>query len=164
MPSPLLPSIGAALSYHACWLVGLFVLQSLSSFIIARNEANHLLIVRFLTMLVGAGGNAGNQASVGVIRGLATGLIPLHRTSSHDGNDDVPARRGWGGGGIPATLQRELFMATGLSLISSVAGALWAALFFTPATETVAVVFISVLLGTCFALTGIELASTAKQC
>jgi Mg/Co/Ni transporter MgtE len=138
--------------------VGLLVLQSLSSFIIARNEVllqNHLVIVRFLTMLVGAGGNAGNQASVGVIRGLATGLIRLHRTSNQDGHEhDAPARRGWGGGGIRATLQRELLMAMGLSLILGVAGALRAALFLTPATETVAIavclvaiVFISVLLG-----------------
>jgi hypothetical protein len=47
--------------------VGLLVLQSMSSFILARNEKllqEHVIIVRFLTMLVGAGGNAGNQASV----------------------------------------------------------------------------------------------------
>jgi Divalent cation transporter len=158
VPPQLLPSFGAALSDRAGWLVGLLVLQSLSSFIIARNEVllqNHLVIVRFLTMLVGAGGNAGNQASVGVIRGLATGLIRLHRTSNQDGHEhDAPARRGWGGGGIRATLQRELLMAMGLSLILGVAGALRAAIFLTPATETVAIavclvaiVFISVLLG-----------------
>lgn len=50
------------------WLVGLLVLQSMSSFIIKRNEGllqQHGAIVQFLTMLVGAGGNAGNQASVG---------------------------------------------------------------------------------------------------
>ena len=52
---------------RAIWLVGLLLMQSLSSFILARNEKllqEHLVIVRFLTMLVGAGGNAGNQASV----------------------------------------------------------------------------------------------------
>ena len=52
---------------RAGWLVGLLVLQSMSSFILARNEEllqEHLVIIRFLTMLVGAGGNAGNQASV----------------------------------------------------------------------------------------------------
>jgi hypothetical protein len=52
---------------RAGWLVGLLLLQSMSSFILARNEAlleEHVVIVRFLTMLVGAGGNAGNQASV----------------------------------------------------------------------------------------------------
>jgi len=53
---------------RAGWLVGLLILQSMSSFIISNNEKllqQHLVIVRFLTMLVGAGGNAGNQASVG---------------------------------------------------------------------------------------------------
>jgi hypothetical protein len=56
-----------ALSDRAGWLVGLLVLQSMSSFILARNEAlleRHMIIIQFLTMLVGAGGNAGNQASV----------------------------------------------------------------------------------------------------
>jgi hypothetical protein len=52
---------------RAKWLVGLMVLQSCSSFILEENEAllqQHLVIVQFLTMLVGAGGNAGNQACV----------------------------------------------------------------------------------------------------
>ena len=60
-------SFWQSVSDRAVWLVGLLVLQSMSSFILARNEAllqEHLVIVRFLTMLVGAGGNAGNQASV----------------------------------------------------------------------------------------------------
>ena len=35
------------------------------------------IIVYFLTMLVGAGGNAGNQAAVLVIRGLATGEVTV---------------------------------------------------------------------------------------
>jgi Mg/Co/Ni transporter MgtE len=60
-------------SFYGCvkeragWLVGLLILQSMSSFILAQNEAlleEHMVIIRFLTMLVGAGGNAGNQASV----------------------------------------------------------------------------------------------------
>lgn len=58
----------SAVADRAGWLVGLLILQSMSSFIISRNEKllqQHLVIVRFLTMLVGAGGNAGNQASVG---------------------------------------------------------------------------------------------------
>jgi len=49
------------------WLVGLLILQSCSSFILKRNEElleSHLDIYNFLTMLVGAGGNAGNQACV----------------------------------------------------------------------------------------------------
>jgi len=60
-------SFKAALKDRACWLVGLLTLQSLSGFILARNEnllQTHPVIVYFLTMLVGAGGNAGNQAAV----------------------------------------------------------------------------------------------------
>ena len=52
---------------RSSWLVGLLVLQSCSSFILKSNEEllqSHLEIVHFLTMLVGAGGNAGNQAGV----------------------------------------------------------------------------------------------------
>ena len=33
------------------------------------------MVTLFLTTLVGAGGNAGNQSSIKVIRGLATGCI-----------------------------------------------------------------------------------------
>jgi len=52
---------------RAYWLVGLLAAQSCSGFILARNEEllqNHPEIIFFLTMLIGAGGNAGNQASV----------------------------------------------------------------------------------------------------
>jgi hypothetical protein len=55
------------LSDRAGWLVGLLILQSCSSFILKNYEEllqSHLVLVQFLTMLVGAGGNAGNQASV----------------------------------------------------------------------------------------------------
>jgi cation transporter-like permease len=61
---------------RATWLLGLLVLQSLSSFVLEANEAlirEHLVVTLFLTMLVGAGGNSGAQSSVHVIRGLATG-------------------------------------------------------------------------------------------
>jgi hypothetical protein len=60
-------SFGEALRDRAFWLVGLLVLQSLSGIILSRHEtllSQHPVIVYFLTMLVGAGGNAGNQASV----------------------------------------------------------------------------------------------------
>ena len=70
---------GSMILDRAGWLVGLLVLQSMSSFIIQRNETmlqKHLVIVRFLTMLVGAGGNAGNQASVrGACRLLVLGTL-----------------------------------------------------------------------------------------
>lgn len=66
---PLEPDISFkdALKDRAKWLVGLLALQSMSGFILARNELllqTHPVIVYFLTMLVGAGGNAGNQAAV----------------------------------------------------------------------------------------------------
>ena len=60
------------------WLVGLLTVQSLSSFVLSWNESlfrQHPNIIYFLTMLVGAGGNAGNQAAVRVIRGIALGSI-----------------------------------------------------------------------------------------
>ena len=66
-------SFADAVRSRACWLAGLLALQSCSGFILSRNEAllqDHPVIVYFLTMLVGAGENAGNQASVRVIRGL----------------------------------------------------------------------------------------------
>ena len=63
-------------------LVSLLLVQSLSQFILERYEtliSRHVIISLFLTMLVGAGGNAGNQATVRAITGLATGSIqPRH--------------------------------------------------------------------------------------
>lgn len=66
---PLEPDVSFkdALRDRAYWLVGLLALQSMSGFILARNEEllqTHPVIIYFLTMLIGAGGNAGNQASV----------------------------------------------------------------------------------------------------
>lgn len=46
------------------WLVGLLILQSSSSFVLDKYQdliREHLVVTLFLTMLVGAGGNAGNQ-------------------------------------------------------------------------------------------------------
>ena len=68
--------LGAA--SRGSWLVGLLAAQSLSSLVLEANEVviqKHPVIVFFLTMLVGAGGNAGNQAAVRVIRGLAVGAV-----------------------------------------------------------------------------------------
>jgi len=85
-------------------------------------------------MLVGAGGNAGNQASVRVIRGLALGTLNEQTQSQF--------------------LVRELKMAGALSGILSLSGFLRAAAFRTPFPETIAVtvalaliVFSSVCLG-----------------
>jgi Mg/Co/Ni transporter MgtE len=66
------------LTDRSTWLIGLLVFQSLSSYILRHNEAllqSHPIIVHFLTMLVGAGGNAGNQATVRAIRGIALGTL-----------------------------------------------------------------------------------------
>lgn len=68
----------AGLFDRAGWLIGLLVFQSCSSFILASNEEllkAHPAIVFFLTMLVGAGGNAGNQAAVKVVCQLALGTV-----------------------------------------------------------------------------------------
>ncbi|MBU4269680.1 magnesium transporter [Candidatus Dependentiae bacterium] len=60
------------------WLVGLLLLQSISSFILSGYNYvvdKYFIIPMFLTMLIGTGGNAGNQSSAIIIRGLATGQI-----------------------------------------------------------------------------------------
>jgi Mg/Co/Ni transporter MgtE len=60
------------------WLLGLLILQSGSSFILANYEkllSEHQALIYFLTMLVGAGGNAGNQACVKMVRELAIGTF-----------------------------------------------------------------------------------------
>ncbi|KAG7340353.1 magnesium transporter [Nitzschia inconspicua] len=136
---PFEPSISftEALKDRAYWLVGLLILQSVSGVILSRNEAllsNHPVVVYFLTMLVGAGGNAGNQASVRVVRGLALGTL----------NDRTRNQ----------FLLREIKMAGSLSLILSVAGFLRAVLFKTPLAEAITVtaalaliVFSSICLG-----------------
>ncbi len=61
------------------WLISLLLLQSFSPYIMSKFDAmlsEHVIISLFLTMLIGTGGNAGNQSSTLVIRGLATGEIP----------------------------------------------------------------------------------------
>ena len=60
------------------WLLGLLVVQSTSSIVLDAYGPllrDHLVVTLFLTMLVGAGGNAGNQSAIHVIRGLATGSL-----------------------------------------------------------------------------------------
>jgi len=107
---------------RSSWLVGLLVLQSLSGFILQKNEKllqEHTVIVNFLTMLVGAGGNAGNQASVRVIRGLAVGSLNSNTQSNF--------------------LRREGLMALCLSFILGLTGFIRAAVFSTPPAETVAI-------------------------
>jgi len=124
MTCPIEPDVSFpdALRDRAYWLCGLLAMQSLSGFILSRNEVllqNHPVIIYFLTMLVGAGGNAGNQASVRVIRGLALGTL----------NDKTQRQ----------FLNRELKMAVALCGILSTAGFVRAAVFRTPLPETIAI-------------------------
>lgn len=126
-----------ALQTRAKWLIGLLAMQSMSGFILARNEEllkAYPVIIYFLTMLVGAGGNAGNQASVRVIRGLALGTL----------NENTQKK----------FLSRELKMAGSLSILLSIAGFIRCAVFRTPVAETFAItcaltmiVFSSICLG-----------------
>jgi Mg/Co/Ni transporter MgtE len=126
-----------SLTDRAGWLIGLLMLQSLSSFILARNESlliRYPVIIQFLTMLVGAGGNAGNQASVGVVRGIAVGTV----TRSN-------ARK---------MLRKEFAMGLALSIILGFVGFVRAKVFLVPWLETIAItaslmmiVMISVVVG-----------------
>ena len=126
-----------SLTDRAGWLIGLLIFQSLSSFILARNESllqRHIVIVQFLTMLVGAGGNAGNQASVGVVRGIAVGSI--NRSNAK------------------LVLKREFLMGVALSILLGLAGFIRAKVFAVPWMETIAItaslfmiVIISVIAG-----------------
>ncbi len=57
-------------------LVGLLILQSFSSIILSHFHTlieTHESIIFFLTMLVGAGGNAGGQSVVMAVRGISLG-------------------------------------------------------------------------------------------
>ena len=97
---------------RASWLVGLLILQSGSSFILAGQEdllAAHPVVVYFLTMLVGAGGNAGNQSAVRIIRGLAVGAV----------NDDT----------LGKFMRRELLMALAITLTLCTVGGVRVILF-----------------------------------
>lgn len=59
------------------WLVGLLLLQSFSASILASYDSYleaHIIFTYFVPMVVGTGGNAGNQCSVMVTRALALGM------------------------------------------------------------------------------------------
>lgn len=69
------PDVVATFGSRVPVLVTLLMFQSLSSTILQHYEPliqNHTVITLFLTMLVGSGGNAGNQATVKVLTGLAS--------------------------------------------------------------------------------------------
>jgi cation transporter-like permease len=60
------------------WLVGLLFLQSFSAAIMGGFEKlleEHIIVTLFVPMLVGSGGNAGNQPGVMVTRALSTGEL-----------------------------------------------------------------------------------------
>jgi len=105
----------SSLGTRAAWLLGLLACQSCSSFILADNEAllvTHPTVIFFMTMLVGAGGNAGNQAAVRIIRGLATGEV-----------DSKPTER------TVSIVSDEIARAVALALVLVVAGFLRVVLF-----------------------------------
>ena len=63
---------------RAKWLLSLLMFQSLSSVVLDHFSAllsANLTLALFLTMITGTSGNAGNQSSAVVIRGIATGDI-----------------------------------------------------------------------------------------
>ena len=108
---------------RSSWLIGLLIFQSFSSYILSNNEEllqNHPSIVFYLTMLVGAGGNAGNQATVRVIRELAVGsLVGKAKTEF---------------------ILREMLMAFALSLIVGAFGFLRVYVFSdVPLSESIAI-------------------------
>jgi cation transporter-like permease len=125
--------------YDRCsWLVMLLIFQSFSSIILVAYEellSSHSDIIFFLTMLVGAGGNAGNQAAVRAIRGIALGSLNSH-TRNH-------------------FLRTEISMAFTIACIVGVFGFFRAVLSFrTTFMETIAIttalvtiVFISIATG-----------------
>jgi len=64
--------------HRAGWLVLLLMFQSTSSLILEHFEMlikSHPVVIYFLTMLVGAGGNAGGQSTVLVVRRLALAAV-----------------------------------------------------------------------------------------
>ncbi|MFC1854793.1 magnesium transporter [Candidatus Dependentiae bacterium] len=63
---------------RSMWLAPLLIFQSVSGTVMASYEAllqKHTILFFFLTMLIGTGGNAGNQSATLVVRGLVTGEI-----------------------------------------------------------------------------------------
>jgi cation transporter-like permease len=121
------------------WLIGLLILQSFSSIILSKYELllqQHPALIYFLTMLIGAGGNAGSQATVRMIRELALGHVTSANRLSY--------------------IYRELAIATTLSLLVGFTGFLRAVFSSkTSFSEVMAITFalmviviISILLGT----------------
>ncbi len=63
---------------RSMWLVPLLLFQSISSMVLSHYEKliqQYAILAFFISMLIGTGGNAGNQSGAIMIRGLATGEI-----------------------------------------------------------------------------------------
>lgn len=141
-------SFSQSLFDRAGWLIGLLVFQSCSSFILSANEEmlrDHPTIVFFLTMLVGAGGNAGNQAAVRVIRGIAVGAL----------NENS----------IGQFIKRELIMAFSLSMLLGMTGLVRALLSAqTSMAETIAITLTLMIIVFISIVTGALLPLLLQQC
>jgi hypothetical protein len=131
-------SFRSGLMDRSLWLTGLLIFQSCSSFILQANQAmidSHPAVIYFLTMLVGAGGNAGNQAAVRAIRAIAVGALNIKTRWSF--------------------VLREFYMALSLSMIVGIVGLVRSLCSpFTSLSETFAIcvtlifiVFVSIILG-----------------
>lgn len=113
---------------RAWWLISLLMLQSLSSIILTHFSAlieRHLVIALFLTMLTGTAGNAGNQSSAMVIRGLATG--------------EINRRNGW------KVVMRELKAALLMSVL--LAAASFLRVYITPGSTLLSTVAVTLAMG-----------------
>ena len=118
-------------------LVGLLILQSSSQIVLQRFEkliSSNIIIPLFLTMLVGAGGNAGNQAAVAAITGILSGELN-------------------GPGAFMRTLKREAVVAAFCGLALAVIGYVRVYIFYsneeaqpTPVMITVFAVTLSLFL------------------
>lgn len=77
-PTAASSSVFSVLSARLPILAMLMILQSFSSIVLNSYSEfiqKHMVVALYLTMLVGAGGNAGNQTAVLFIRGIATGKV-----------------------------------------------------------------------------------------
>ncbi|CAM9250637.1 unnamed protein product [Hapterophycus canaliculatus] len=120
-----LPSLVAS---RVGWLVSLLGLQSFSSLILQSFQnviERNIVIALFLTMLTGTAGNAGNQSSAIVIRGLATGEI-------HQGNK-------W------KVIWREARAGVASAIVLSVAS--FVRVLLTPGATTIATLAVSIAMG-----------------
>lgn len=78
----------AVLAQRLPWLVVLMIIQSFSATILGQVAGmleKNRLVTLFIPMLVGTGGNAGNQPGVMVTRALDSGKVPIKRLLMKEG-------------------------------------------------------------------------------